>query len=171
MKQRLRLFISWVAQLTAVVLLCGTLGIGGLLLQEGWQAAQAPQWVATEATVVRMGPVLRARSRYYLDLTYEYTVAGQTYQAERTHFFEWLNFATEQELKTLQTAYPTGSKIPIFYNPAVPEQAVIDREFTGFDWAALLLALVCIVLPGMAMLCAPGYVVLQGWFTRPHGTH
>ncbi|MCA9981257.1 MAG: DUF3592 domain-containing protein, partial [Anaerolineales bacterium] len=69
-------------------------------------------------------------------------------------------------LRTLEASYPTGSQIPIFYNPAVPQQAVVDRDFTGFDWAGLFFALLCIVLPGMAMLCAPGYVVLQGWLTR-----
>lgn len=166
LKQIARAIGLGLAKLTAIIFSLVTLAILLMLLDEAGQAAQSNTWQPTNATVIQMSGVQRARTRHYLNTTYEYTADGQTYQAERVHFFEMFGFIPYDELQAISEAYPRGSRVPIFYNPSQPQQAVMMRDLNGGDWLVFFVTLVCIILPGMAMTGLPGFFVVRDWLHR-----
>ncbi len=80
---------------------------------------------------------------------YQYRVAGQTYQSDRVLFSGGKDDASYGS-KVAQ-AFPVGARVPVYYNPAAPGEAVLDHETprTVIKWAGYL-AGVNFILAGIA---------------------
>ncbi|MFZ5809510.1 MAG: DUF3592 domain-containing protein [Chloroflexota bacterium] len=57
-------------------------------------------------------------------ITYEYSVDGKRYQGERISLAEII---PESDLEATLARYPLGAQVTVYYNPADPRQAVLER--------------------------------------------
>ncbi len=58
---------------------------------------------------------------------YLYAVEGKRYANDRLYVY-LSNRSTEQDAKRHLSPYPVGKTVTIYYNPAKPEEAVLDRR-------------------------------------------
>lgn len=59
-------------------------------------------------------------------ISYEYTVAGESYTGTRAYFFQGMTVSRDSE--ELKEHYPVDSYFTIYYDPAHPDRAVINKE-------------------------------------------
>jgi hypothetical protein len=80
-------------------------------------------------------------------VVYEYEVNGQTYRGDRLRIgiesFSGSRRRVEQEL----ARYPVGSAVTVYYNPANPAEAVLQRG--AGSKAALVIGITFLVIAGM----------------------
>ena len=99
---------------------------------EVWQARS---WIAAPGRILSSKSVDRvvkrpgvdngSESRNFADVTYEFQIGSQKHRGTRVTVGEDLGNGDVAE--TL-IRYPTGKNVTIYYNPANPEQCVIERE-------------------------------------------
>ena len=112
-------------------------------------------WTATQSTSLTIQP---KTSR----VIYTYTVGGQEYSSERTHFFVTAPYLDDRHLAWLNT-YRQATGTTVYYNPDAPERAVLVREggsVLGIQW---------MVMAGYACLVCLLPVILFGgiwWWLR-----
>ena len=125
-------------------------------------------WILTRGRVVRsqalqrevskiQGTATRPEIRNFASITYEFDAGGHKVTGTRVSIGEDLgNFEVEETL----ARYPVGKRVEVYYDPANPAQAVLERElpmgsflFMGLLIAALTLFTV-IVAVGMDTLSA-----------------
>ncbi|GAB4495436.1 MAG: DUF3592 domain-containing protein [Anaerolineales bacterium] len=58
-------------------------------------------------------------------IAYEYTVNGKRYQGERISLAEII---PESDIEPLLARYPVGAQVTVYYDPANPRQAVLERS-------------------------------------------
>jgi hypothetical protein len=63
--------------------------------------------------------------------TYQYEVGGQVYRGGRIAFYRRCTGSRAQELAA---HHPNGSQVQVYYDPAHPAEAVLDRSFPGLWW-------------------------------------
>jgi hypothetical protein len=104
------------------------------------------RWTPAVATVVESGVVWGSGSKggrtLVLRLTYEYAAGGRVYRARRVAFYRRYTGVWAQELAA---RHPVGSQAQVYYDPARPAEAVIDRTFRAV-WLLPLFAVVCAAL-------------------------
>lgn len=126
------------------------------------QARASTVYLPTEGTVLRatISEHLRRRqrpSRWSVARVYGYAVDGRTYEGERSAFATVLyddRQAAERDLERL----PVGSAIEVFYDPADPQQSVLDRSppgFGGFVFPAAALGFGALLLVGARRQAKP----------------
>lgn len=112
--------------------------VGGGIITFIQQVVAAPertlQWPTTEGTILEQyvpprliisGQGMGAK-RDMARVRYRYRVAGQNYESDRVWFSGGSASAAYNSLVT--QAYPVGSRVPVYYNPAAPREAVLDHE-------------------------------------------
>ncbi|GAB4543036.1 MAG: hypothetical protein Kow0063_35730 [Anaerolineae bacterium] len=93
---------------------------------------------------------------YYFEVQYVYTVDGQRYTGERYSLGDGSNAAgrtyrsEEEAREAAAAAYTAGSDITVYYDPAVPEAAVLQPG-AGFGTYAPLLLGLFFLLGGVAL--------------------
>ena len=111
---------------------------GGLLvlatavkMREVWLARN---WLMTAGRIITAKVESRRRTGVgekagtmanYPSVVYEYTVAGRRYTGKRINIGENLG---DVDVEATLDRYPHGAKVDVYYNPAKPEQAVLERE-------------------------------------------
>jgi hypothetical protein len=95
------------------------------------QVQSARKWVATRGTVTKSRVRSHRDSSKQSDgydaeplVTYEYDVDGEHYRASRISFGEIKGEAVQPTLDK----YPVGEPVQIYYDPADPHQAVLERD-------------------------------------------
>jgi hypothetical protein len=81
---------------------------------------------------------------------YEYTVAGKKYRGRRIDLGEK---TSSYELESILDRYPLGMAVTVYYDPADPNTAVLDRDMAWWVWAV---GGGCVVLAIAAPLVAAG---------------
>lgn len=81
---------------------------------------------------------------------YEYTVAGKTYRGRRIDLGEK---TSSYELEAILDRYPVGTAVTVYYDPADPNTAVLDRDMAWWVWAV---GIGCVLLAVGAPLVAAG---------------
>jgi hypothetical protein len=127
-------------------------GCAVLLVAQGFailrEERAARRWPATQGVIsdvrASAGPGGRRLPHPLGDVTYAYGVAGRCYHARRVAFcsFTWGRY--RRELEYVATLTP-GSRVTVYYDPAHPGRAVLDRRTSAWDYAVFLAA-------GLAML-------------------
>ena len=102
-------------------------------------------WAPTPATVVESEAVWGTSSsggrtaRTWLPrFTYQYEIGGQVYRGKRIAFYRRCTGSRAQELVA---RHPIGSKLQVYYNPAHPAEAVMERNFRAL-WVSPFFAIV-----------------------------
>jgi hypothetical protein len=89
---------------------------------------------------------------------YEYQVAGTTYRSSR---YTIGHGTSEYELESILERHPVGAKVTVYYDPADPQTAVLEREFPKKIW---LVAFGCLAFAiGGPLLAVLGYFYGVDW--------
>lgn len=103
-----------------------------------------------EATVVRddasggSGP----GERFVPAVVYTYEVAGTRYEAHRVTPFRWVYWSRDRAGSFLDNAgIYRGARIPVYFDPQEPADAVLVRSLPWGKWEVQLMFLVLVVLP------------------------
>ena len=145
-------------ELQKFCLLMGFAFAGVILLALGAKLAevyQARHWLATTGTITKSK--VRTHKRAADDegheyrseplVAYEYQVAGKSYRGTRVSFAESSGGA---DLMPTLARYPVGKSVQVYYNPAKPEQSVLERELPPLALAGV--AILVAVFLGAAVL-------------------
>ena len=117
--------------------------LGALLLWQGWRSRQKVQasmsWpyvqgrviAASVRQVVQRGDAeTRDTTNYVPFVQYEYQVGDKTYQGNRLAFKE-PSYSSHKKAFKLVAAYPAGTPVGVFHDPANPQDAVLERKAHG----------------------------------------
>ncbi|OAI54783.1 hypothetical protein AYO44_14225 [Planctomycetaceae bacterium SCGC AG-212-F19] len=113
-----------------------------------WEVYKARRWPATEGKVLVSDiqaqiktPGSPGYNFHDTEVTneprveYEYQVGGKTYRNQRITIGEK---TSEYELEEILARYPVGAAVTVYYDPANPQTAVLERDiFNGKMFAAL----------------------------------
>ena len=104
------------------------------------------RWVPAVAIVVESGVVWGSGTKggrtWRLRLAYEYAAGGRVYRAGRVAFYRHCTGSFAQEMAA---RHPVGSQVQVYYDPAEPAEAVMDRTFRAI-WLLPFFAVVCAAL-------------------------
>lgn len=120
------------------------------------------RWTATTATVVESEAVWgtstvggRTARTWLARFAYEYEAAGRTHTGRRVAFYRRCTGSCAQELVE---RHPVGSRVRVYYDPAQPSEAVLDRSLRAL-WVLPFFAVVFGVLAFV-------FFKLPAWLTR-----
>lgn len=132
--------------------------LGALLLWLGWRGQQkvkaSMSWpyvlgkvvAASVRQVVERGDAdTRDTTHYVPFVQYEYQVGGQNYQGNRLAFQE-KGYNSHKKAFNLVAAFPVGGPVSVFFDPANPQNAVLERKAHGNN--------VLLVVGGILVLAA-----------------
>ncbi len=111
------------------------------------------RWLKGSGMVIRSKMVERRRRRTLSGMTittsdpmvvYEYEVSGRAYRCNRIRADDILKIWSTPDSQTL-ARYPCGAGVDVHYNPANPEQAILEKIPVGL-FAALLVPLVLLAV-------------------------
>lgn len=110
----------------------------GLFFFLGWRAKSrntaALNWPSVDGEIVRS----EVQSKWTTDgqgqavyrhrpiIAYAYSVGGQAYSGKRIDFYGNPGY-TEAKARALCDKFPSGARVPIYYNPSNPKDAVLER--------------------------------------------
>jgi hypothetical protein len=133
-------------------LICAFIGLGfgiafAYFAYIDYQNSQASQsWPSVEGTITSAEIVSdgfrRFRERFKAVIAYSYSVDGAPYSSNRIAFQGYGSLMDEE---SVVEKYSVGSKHPVFYDPANPSSAVLEKGFTMTSIALPLFAVTFIV--------------------------
>ena len=114
---------------------------------QGWPAVRGE---LTDARVDRSTDSDGGAS-YIPRLRYTYQVSGTTFTGDKITFGFHQSYGSEAKAQAVLQRYPVGSNAMVYYNPANPGEAVLERAAGGFGVSLVigivfLLIATCIVL-------------------------
>lgn len=143
-----------------------------------WEVRKAAKWRSAEGKVVvsgvrswRRGPGDAGYDFHDTEMTnepdvqYVFRVGGKEYRGRRVTIGEK---TSSFELEAILARYPVGATVTVYYDPADPNQAVLERDFPGWVWGVGIGCLAAIVVA--PMLAVFFYNHGLGWL-RPHLAH
>jgi Protein of unknown function (DUF3592) len=92
-----------------------------------------------EAIEVRSQSRTKGGRSYGLEVEYRYTVDGQSYQGNRWGAAGQHSSSSRKHIQGLVDQHPVGSAVEVFYNPADPQQAVLERGGENRAWLIIWL--------------------------------
>lgn len=123
-------------------------------------ASAAESWPSVEGEVIstkvrmsvsRVGDAAHRTYEYYPVIQYKYEVNGIEYAGERYQLGTTMEkFKEKKDATEMARGYPTGSKIPIYYDPNDPSGAVIEPSFSYSVFVPSLLGIL-FLLSGWAL--------------------
>lgn len=106
----------------------------------GWviiaKARKTKTWPSTEAEIVKSKPGLEHHD-LLPDIMFNYTVDGRTYT--RTQEFPSDLTPGKEFTDSFLEKYPTGTRVPVYYNPYDPEEATLETGFISGNWMVFAL--------------------------------
>lgn len=150
-----------------------TLIAGGLLvflsIRSRKKAGASQSWPSAAGTVkvstVREGTSTdddnRISTYYYPSVEYEYSVAGQTYTGKNIHFGGVAGYGNPGQVQPILSSYPVGASVPVYYNPAKPSEAVLERKAGGSKFllvAGIVLLGICLII-----VCIMGIAIIRNF--------
>lgn len=119
---------------------------GAILLA---RSRRARAWPAAEGRIEVAEPSAPENDLLPL-IEYSYTVDGKTYRG-RLVFPAGTFPQTPEFAASYVKKYPVGSMVTVYYNPAAPEESVLERGDQGGDWLVLASGIGAVIL-GLIML-------------------
>jgi hypothetical protein len=124
-------------------------------LRELHSIREASRWPSTEGTVessevkseireTREDNRTRRRREYFAEVVYQFEVDGRSYRGQRLRFASVVSdspAAAERDV----AAHPVGSSVRVYYDPAQPEESVLDRSFATSSFLLPSFGLVLLV--------------------------
>jgi hypothetical protein len=131
------------------------LAVAALFIGIGWfsrQKVKASQaWPSAPGRVLASGVEVSSGSEggnvYRAQVTYSYQAGGRDFQNNRRVFGDSVSSNDRGAAERTAARFVAGSSVPVFYNPANPQDAVLERKsgVAGlmFGLAAVFLLLGC----------------------------
>ena len=136
--------------------------VGALLLWQGWSKQQKAKasmgWPYVPGRVMassvrkvtdRIDANTRDVTNYYPLVQYEYQVGAQVYQGNRFAFQE-SGYSSQKKAFKVVEAFPAGNPVWVFFDPANPQNAVLERKAHGSNFYMVVGAI--LVIAGIASL-------------------
>jgi hypothetical protein len=101
-------------------------------------------------------PVIGKQRSYDLTVAYTYEVAGREWHGNRVSFGQEPS-GSYGDVQPRMEQYLKGTEVTVYYDPADPSQAVLERGAASGAWFAIALGIV---------LIAVGIALLVSGFTR-----
>jgi hypothetical protein len=93
------------------------------------EARQSERWPTSDGEITRSEVEERkedlTKTVYWPKVQYRYTVAERVYEGTRVNFDE-SGSQYSGRIESLVKRFPLGAKVPVYYDPADPAQAVLD---------------------------------------------
>lgn len=142
------------ARILAGLIWIGSVGIIILLLANLIGAITYTRWPTTTGQVSENNGVIHRtrQGRLWSDFTYTYQVNGKDYTNGQLWFFEQMTNPPREQFQGILAAYPPGSELLVRYNAYYPQQAVVFPTQVSPFWPGILVAVMCIIIPGFAIL-------------------
>lgn len=151
--------------------------VGSLLLVGGFfltyrigkpirdKAAASVAWPATEGriTASRVERVKQGgdgKATYTADITYEYSLDGQTFEGDRVWFGDDYSASDASAFRAAVGRYPVGKAVKVHYDPAEPAESVLEPGATWSGSALYFIGLGLMTLGGIVALSAAGTLLL-----------
>ena len=151
-------------------------GIGAFLLyksnQSRKQAGASQSWPSTIGQITE-AHVNRSTSTdsegdtsysYSPAVLYTYQVAGQTHSGKNITFGFTTGYGNSSKAEAVIARYPIGSQVTVYYDPANPGEAVLERK-AGGSTASLVLGIIFLVV-GLCIGCGAVVGVLYNVLNR-----
>jgi hypothetical protein len=126
-------FLPGVVVLTLMIMLVPT-AISVKIVSKMSQVHKAAHWPLTSARITKSEP--RPRHRHHMDsattvanvpvVEYDFTLGPQQYHG--THIGIGDEVGNNPEVQRTLDRYPVGATVPVYYNPADPNEAVLERD-------------------------------------------
>ena len=121
---------------------------------------ESRRWPVVEGQVRSIRKTHSYRGIRHVQLAYEYSVNGRGYVGRRYSFGWPAGLAGAAKVDTLVRTHPSGSQLPIHYNPRKPAQALLVPgpslgTLLGFTIAIVFLFLGVLTLKGLPLASAP----------------
>ncbi|HEX3726867.1 MAG TPA: DUF3592 domain-containing protein [Pirellulales bacterium] len=147
---------GWPAHVMNSAMCVAALAGGAVLGQYAADLWRAPAWPQVEGMVetMQVGKKMTAgknpRLVDVIEISYRYTVAGNTYRG--TRFNTRLNWLSPDEVVLALHSYSQGARCPVSYNPRDPAHSYLLTSFNLSRFVALCIAAIFCVLIGLAGL-------------------
>jgi len=138
--------------------ICAVVGVGII----AYSLVQRSRLRASQAWPVATGTITKAvleehgssdSAEYSVSVLYEYEVNGVRYTGRRVGFGR-RGYARKKNAQAQLDRYPLNSSVMVFFNPAKPEEAVLEREapFTTLYLIVGVVSLAFVVVMVLAIL-------------------
>jgi hypothetical protein len=107
--------------------------VGAIVFRSRRKARAAGAWPSTDGRVIEARveqktlPGDRPTIRFAPRIAYEYSVSGRAFRSTRVSFAETFWSIAPQSAQAMLARYPIGARVTVYYDPARPEEAVIER--------------------------------------------
>lgn len=174
---------NWILSLFGLPFFC--VGVGVLvfgIFPTLYDAARMASWPETQGTLLQAQLISNRSSKsttYRVEAEYSYSVEGRNYRGSRVAIGSGNDNIGDFQQKLgnrLESAHQSGQTVSVWYSPANPEYAVLDR---GLRWGLLGFKLIFVILfggIGFALLyfglrgIKPAVATVSGvqpWLQRP----
>jgi len=113
------------------------------------------QWARTTGAITRSevkGGCACGWLFHWPDLTYDYEVAGRTHIGSKANM-SWISTPSRAWAAGLKGRYPVGRTVDVWYDPADPEDCLLERTPALWGLVPLgLLAVLCLTIGGLGVL-------------------
>ncbi|TDU66137.1 uncharacterized protein DUF3592 [Prosthecobacter fusiformis] len=117
--------------------------VSGYFIWLGWgyysKMKTSESWPVAAGKVLH-SEVAEARTRagattrmYEARVTYEYEVDGQTYKGDQIGFMDGSS-SNRSDAAVIVNARPVGKEVPVYYDPANPHEACLERKTGKLPW-------------------------------------
>ena len=106
---------------------------GWIVFRSQRKARAARTWPSTDGRIVESRveektlPGDRPNTRFAPRIVYEYSVDGRAYRSAHVSFGATFWSLAPQSARASLARYPTGARVTVYYDPARPEEAVLER--------------------------------------------
>lgn len=119
--------------------LFATVSIGSLVMSD----LDTNDWTPVDGVVTSSSVSSKSGSEggvvYCLNVDYEYTIDGTTYQGDKVSYTS--DSSCDSWSKNADEDYPEGKEITVYVNPSNHREAVLDTGLSGVDFSNLCICL------------------------------
>ncbi|MHC1703952.1 MAG: DUF3592 domain-containing protein [Tenuifilaceae bacterium] len=108
-------------------------------------AIKTKSWSTTEGIVIYSQ--VEQSSRYIPKITYNYTVGTDEYSSDRVRLTNMAQYKKKDGATVVTDKYPLDAKVTVYYNPAKPNEALLEPGIKGEHIFMFLLGLVIFLAP------------------------
>jgi len=156
--------------LVAVPFLIVALVFVFMIIRTSRKAHATERWNTTsgrilqsEVTSYRYRSHGSSSTMYQPTIQYEYVVNGQHLQSEHVRMGMAYGTSWTQPAQNVVDKYPAGAIVQVFYNPANPNEAVLEHSAGGSN---RILTCVVVLILGILLITGAGLFLMNGFMSQ-----
>ena len=150
-----------------VILVLAMFAAGIFLMALGGYEIKGSQesrnWPSTRGTITYSGVHKsihtdsnhRTKTTYIPKVAYRYQVKGRQYTGDRIEFGVGESGGSMKSAQKIMGRYPSGKKVPVYYNPQDPKYGILEA---GFTWRSIFAFLGGVVFFAAGVFCLKAYL-------------